>query len=85
MQNCRKRSTLLTQGDLSKKMFYPQSFFNRQHVPSNESNLALSDNEKRDYCKCTCKDTTTTSQKQPNSLKLLEKRFYNKIKIYNIN
>jgi two-component system response regulator HydG len=68
-----------------RKNVLPSEFFqsSEQKKSTNESNLALSDNEKR-LLNALAK-TQNNKSEQPNSLKLLEKRLYNKIKLYDIN
>jgi two-component system response regulator HydG len=85
MQNCVKRSTLLTQGDFIEKNVLPSEFFqSSQHKPSNESNLALSDNEKEIIVNALAK-TQNNKSEAAKLLKITRKTLYNKIKLYNIN
>jgi two-component system response regulator HydG len=86
MQNCVKRSTLLHKGFIEKKCFTLRVFFNRVSIicPSNESNLALSDNEKEIIVNALAK-TQNNKSEAAKLLKITRKTFYNKIKLYNIN
>ena len=84
MQNCVKRATLLTQGDFIEKNVLPSEFFQQsQQKQSNESNLALSDNEKEVIVNALAK-TQNNKSEAAKLLKITRKTLYNKIKLYNI-
>ena len=84
MQNCVKRATLLTQGDFIERNVLPSEFFQQsQQKHSNESNLALSDNEKEIIISALAK-TQNNKSEAAKLLKITRKTLYNKIKLYNI-
>ncbi|MBX9888084.1 MAG: sigma-54 dependent transcriptional regulator [Flavobacteriaceae bacterium] len=84
MQNCIKRATLLTQGDFIEKHVLPSEFFQQsEEKQSNDSNLALSDNEKEVIINALAK-TQNNKSEAAKLLKITRKTLYNKIKLYNI-
>jgi two-component system response regulator HydG len=85
MQNCVKRATLLTQGDFIEKNVLPSEFFQSSEQKStNQSNLALSDNEKEIILNALAK-TQNNKSEAAKLLKITRKTLYNKIKLYDIN
>lgn len=85
MQNCVKRATLLTQGDFIEKNVLPSEFFqSKEQKLSNESNLALPDNEKELILNALAK-TQNNKSEAAKLLKITRKTLYNKIKLYDIN
>jgi len=85
MQNCVKRATLLTQGDFIEKNVLPSEFFqSKEQKSANESNLALSDNEKELILNALAK-TQNNKSEAAKLLKITRKTLYNKIKLYEIN
>jgi hypothetical protein len=68
-----RQTTLLTQGFIEKNVLPSEFFQSSEQKSTNQSNLALSDNEKR-LLNALAK-TQNNKSEQPNSLKLLEKRF----------
>jgi two-component system response regulator HydG len=85
MQNCVKRATLLTQGDFIEKNVLPSEFFqSKEQKSANESNLALSDNEKELILNALAK-TQNNKSEAAKLLKITRKTLYNKIKLYDIN
>ncbi|MGZ9676986.1 sigma-54-dependent transcriptional regulator [Flavobacterium sp. GNP001] len=82
LQNCIKRATLLTQGDLVQKEALPAEFF--QEDATINADFSLSENEKETILEALAR----TNQNKTEAAKLLQinrKTLYNKLKLYNIN
>ncbi|MBQ0907524.1 sigma-54-dependent Fis family transcriptional regulator [Flavobacterium sp. F-328] len=82
LQNCIKRATLLTQGELVQKEALPAEFF--QEDATINSDFSLSENEKETILEALAR----TNQNKTEAAKLLQinrKTLYNKLKLYNIN
>lgn len=82
MQNCIKRATLLTQGELVQKEALPAEFF--QEDATINSDFSLLENEKETILEALAR----TNQNKTEAAKLLQinrKTLYNKLKLYNIN
>lgn len=82
LQNCIKRATLLTQGDLVQKEALPAEFF--QEDATINADFSLSENEKETILEALAR----TNQNKTEAAKLLKinrKTLYNKMKLYNIN
>lgn len=82
LQNCIKRATLLTQGDLVQKEALPVEFF--QEDATINADFSLSENEKETILEALAR----TNQNKTEAAKLLQinrKTLYNKLKLYNIN
>lgn len=82
LQNCIKRATLLTQGELVQKEALPAEFF--QEDATINSDFSLLENEKETILEALAR----TNQNKTEAAKLLQinrKTLYNKLKLYNIN
>ncbi|MBC5862197.1 sigma-54-dependent transcriptional regulator [Flavobacterium turcicum] len=82
LQNCIKRATLLTQGELVQKEALPVEFFQEDAAIS--ADFSLSENEKETILEALAR----TNQNKTEAAKLLQinrKTLYNKLKLYNIN
>ncbi len=82
LQNCIKRATLLTQGELVQKEALPVEFF--QEDATINADFSLSENEKETILEALAR----TNQNKTEAAKLLQinrKTLYNKLKLYNIN
>ncbi len=82
LQNCIKRATLLTQGELVQKEALPAEFF--QEDATINADFSLSENEKETILEALAR----TNQNKTEAAKLLQinrKTLYNKLKLYNIN
>lgn len=82
LQNCIKRATLLTQGELVQKEALPAEFFQEDAIIN--ADFSLSENEKETILEALAR----TNQNKTEAAKLLQinrKTLYNKLKLYNIN
>lgn len=82
MQNCIKRATLLTQGDLIQKSVLPSEFF-EVHNPSSEEDFSISGKEK-ELILATLFKTRNNKSETAKLLNINRKTLYNKLKLYNI-
>ncbi|AWG21069.1 sigma-54-dependent Fis family transcriptional regulator [Flavobacterium faecale] len=82
LQNCVKRSTLLTQGDFIEKNVLPIEFF--QKIDNKKDNLSLSQNEKEAIETALIK-TQNNKSEAAKLLQITRKTLYNKLKLYDIN
>ncbi|WP_418264271.1 sigma-54-dependent transcriptional regulator [Flavobacterium faecale] len=82
LQNCVKRSTLLTKGDFIETSVLPAEFF--QQKENKTDSLSLSENEK-DAIELALKKTQNNKSEAAKLLKITRKTLYNKLKLYNIN
>lgn len=83
LQNCVKRSTLLTQGDYIESDVLPAEFFQIQKQQNNNGNFSLSENEKEAIIHALSKAKNNKSE-AAKLLKITRKTLYNKLKQYNI-
>ncbi|KVV13222.1 sigma-54 dependent transcriptional regulator [Flavobacterium sp. TAB 87] len=81
LQNCVKRSTLLTQGDFIEATVLPAEFFQKQE--SKTDSLSLSENEKEAIEYALIK-TQNNKSEAAKLLKITRKTLYNKLKLYDI-
>ncbi|TPG38771.1 sigma-54-dependent transcriptional regulator [Flavobacterium pectinovorum] len=83
LQNCVKRSTLLTQGDYIESDVLPAEFFQIQKQQNSNGNFSLSENEKEAIIHALSKAKNNKSE-AAKLLKITRKTLYNKLKQYNI-
>ncbi|WP_281231632.1 sigma-54-dependent transcriptional regulator [Flavobacterium gelatinilyticum] len=84
LQNCVKRSTLLTQGDFIESDVLPVEFFQVQKQQQSFSgNFSLSENEKEAIINALNR-TQNNKSEAAKLLKITRKTLYNKLKQYNI-
>jgi len=83
LQNCVKRSTLLTRGDFIESDVLPAEFFQIQKQPSSNEVFSLSENEKETIIHALSK-TQNNKSEAAKLLKITRKTLYNKLKQYNI-
>jgi two-component system response regulator HydG len=82
MQNCIKRSTLLTQGDFIESNVLPAEFF--QNNKTTTTDFSLSENEKEAIVYA-LGQTQNNKSEAAKLLKITRKTLYNKLKLYDIN
>ncbi|MCG9792135.1 sigma-54-dependent transcriptional regulator [Flavobacterium algicola] len=82
LQNCIKRSTLLTQGDFIESAVLPVEFFQNEEIKS--ESLSLSQNEK-EAIELALVKTQNNKSEAAKLLKITRKTLYNKLKFYNLN
>jgi two-component system response regulator HydG len=82
LQNCVKRATLLTQGELIESAVLPVEFF-QQNEAKNDS-FSLSENEK-EAIENALEKTKNNKSEAAKLLKITRKTLYNKLKLYDIN
>lgn len=82
MQNCIKRSTLLTQGDFIESNVLPAEFFKNNKTTTND--FSLSENEKEAIVYA-LGQTQNNKSEAAKLLKITRKTLYNKLKLYDIN
>lgn len=83
LQNCVKRSTLLSRGDFIESDVLPAEFFQIQKQPTSSSSFSLSENEKEAIIHALSKAQNNKSE-AAKLLKITRKTLYNKLKQYNI-
>ncbi|MCD0470201.1 sigma-54 dependent transcriptional regulator [Flavobacterium sp. JAS] len=83
LQNCVKRSTLLTQGNYIESDVLPAEFFQIQKQQNNNGSFSLSENEKEAIIHALSKAKNNKSE-AAKLLKITRKTLYNKLKQYNI-
>lgn len=84
LQNCVKRSTLLTRGDFIESDVLPAEFFQIQNQPAATAEVfSLSENEKETIISALSK-TQNNKSEAAKLLKITRKTLYNKLKQYNI-
>ncbi|SNR52942.1 sigma-54 dependent transcriptional regulator [Flavobacterium sp. ov086] len=83
LQNCIKRSTLLTQGDYIESDVLPAEFFQIQKQQNSNGNFSLSENEKEAIIHALSKAKNNKSE-AAKLLRITRKTLYNKLKQYNI-
>jgi two-component system response regulator HydG len=85
LQNCVKRSTLLTQGDFIESDVLPIEFFQaeKQKPGFSSTSFSLSDNEKEAIIQALNR-TQNNKSEAAKLLKITRKTLYNKLKQYNI-
>ncbi|WP_017496269.1 sigma-54 dependent transcriptional regulator [Flavobacterium sp. WG21] len=83
LQNCVKRSTLLSKGEFIESDVLPAEFFQIQKPTSSNDNFSLSENEKEAIIQALSRAQNNKSE-AAKLLKITRKTLYNKLKHYNI-
>ncbi|WP_264525525.1 sigma-54-dependent transcriptional regulator [Flavobacterium sp. N502536] len=83
LQNCVKRSTLLSKGEFIESDVLPAEFFQIQKESGSGGSFSLSDNEKEAIIQALSKAQNNKSE-AAKLLKITRKTLYNKLKHYNI-
>ncbi|WP_264531528.1 sigma-54-dependent transcriptional regulator [Flavobacterium sp. N502540] len=83
LQNCVKRSTLLSKGEFIESDVLPAEFFQIQKPTSSNDNFSLSENEREAIIQALSRAQNNKSE-AAKLLKITRKTLYNKLKHYNI-